>query len=166
MARMTSEVACDPELPPLEMMSGTNSASTTALAISCSKKPIAVAVSISPRKSAESQPARFRSMREKAMLRYGSPRASVPPNFWISSVASSLTTSTTSSTVTTPFILRCASTTGMAMRPLLRNTRETASWSRSSPTVTTSVFITSRTRAPRGEASSSWTATTPRRRCS
>ena len=34
---MTSVAACDPELPPLEMISGTNSASTTALAISASK---------------------------------------------------------------------------------------------------------------------------------
>ena len=58
-ARMTSVDACDPELPPLEMMSGTNSASTTAFEISASKAPIAVAVSISPRNSAVSQPARF-----------------------------------------------------------------------------------------------------------
>ncbi len=58
-ARMTSVEACDPELPPLEMISGTNSARTTAFAISFSKKPIAVAVSISPRNSAVSQPARF-----------------------------------------------------------------------------------------------------------
>ena len=58
-ARMTSVAACDPELPPLEMMSGTNSASTTARSISASKTPIAVAVSISPRKSTVSQPARF-----------------------------------------------------------------------------------------------------------
>ena len=55
-ARMTSVVACEPELPPLEMMSGMNSASTTARAISFSKKPIALAVSISPRNSA-AQPA-------------------------------------------------------------------------------------------------------------
>ena len=56
---MTSVDACEPELPPLEMMSGTNSARTTAFAISASKAPIAVAVSISPRNSAVSQPARF-----------------------------------------------------------------------------------------------------------
>ena len=43
-ARMTSVDACDPELPPLEMMSGTNSARTTAREISRSKNPIAVAV--------------------------------------------------------------------------------------------------------------------------
>ena len=56
---MTSVDACDPELPPLEMISGTNSASTTARSISRSNAPIAVAVSISPRNSAVSQPARF-----------------------------------------------------------------------------------------------------------
>ena len=56
---MTNVDACDPELPPLEMMSGTKSASTTARSISASKAPIAVAVSISPRKSAVSHPARF-----------------------------------------------------------------------------------------------------------
>ena len=56
---MTSVDACEPELPPLEMISGTNSASTTARAISSSKYAIAVAVSISPRNSTESQPPRF-----------------------------------------------------------------------------------------------------------
>jgi hypothetical protein len=56
---MTSVDACDPELPPLEMMSGTNSARVTARWISCSNAPIAVAVSISPRNSAVSHPARF-----------------------------------------------------------------------------------------------------------
>ena len=56
---MTSVAAWDPELPPLEMMSGTNSARTTAFVISYSKDAIAVAVSISPRKSAVSHPARF-----------------------------------------------------------------------------------------------------------
>ena len=53
--------ACEPELPPLLMMSGMKSASTTALAISCSKKPMAVAVSISPRKSTTSHEARLRT---------------------------------------------------------------------------------------------------------
>ena len=56
-ARMTSVAACEPELPPLLMMSGTNSARTTARAISFSKNPIAVAVSISPTNSTASQPA-------------------------------------------------------------------------------------------------------------
>ena len=65
---MTSVEACDPELPPLEMMSGTKSASTTAFPISFSKNPIAVAVSISPRNSAVSQPARFWIMRRKRDL--------------------------------------------------------------------------------------------------
>src|SRR4051794_28058978 len=59
-ARMTRVVACEPEFPPLEMISGMNSASTTARAISFSKKPIALAVSISPRNSADSQPTRLR----------------------------------------------------------------------------------------------------------
>src|SRR5438132_453271 len=52
-ARITSVEAWDPELPPLEMMSGTNNARMTALAISSSKNAIAVAVSISPKNSAE-----------------------------------------------------------------------------------------------------------------
>ena len=89
-ARMTSVEACDPELPPLEMISGTNSASTTARAISFSKKPIAVAVSISPRNSTVSQPARFCTIRRNAMSMYGSSSASDPPSFWMSSVASLL----------------------------------------------------------------------------
>ena len=68
---MTSVDACEPELPPLEMMSGTNSASTTARAISSSKCAIAVAVSISPTKSTESQPARFLIMRPERRLQVG-----------------------------------------------------------------------------------------------
>ena len=56
---MMSDAACEPELPPLEMMSGTKSASTTARAISSSKRPIAVAVSISLTNSTSSQTARF-----------------------------------------------------------------------------------------------------------
>ena len=58
-ARMTRVAACDPELPPLEMISGTNSASTTALAISSWNALMAVAVNISPMNSAINQPARF-----------------------------------------------------------------------------------------------------------
>src|SRR6266850_1710296 len=58
-ARITSVEACEPEFPPDEIMSGTKSASTTALSISFSKKPIAVAVNISPKKRMTSQPARF-----------------------------------------------------------------------------------------------------------
>jgi hypothetical protein len=64
MARITSVEACDPEFPPLLMMSGTNRASTTARAISPSKRAMAVAVSISPRKRAASQPPRFLIMRK------------------------------------------------------------------------------------------------------
>ena len=64
-ARITSVEACEPELPPLEMMSGTKSASTTARAISASKYPIAVAVSISPRNKTTSHPARFFIMRKR-----------------------------------------------------------------------------------------------------
>ena len=68
---MTSVDACDPELPPLEMMSGTNSASTTAREISASKAPIAVAVSISPRNSAVSQPARLWIIFQNAISHVG-----------------------------------------------------------------------------------------------
>ncbi len=73
---MTSVAACEPELPPLLMISGTNSASTTARAISSSKKPIAVAVSISPTNSTASQPPRFRTMSAKPICRYGASSAS------------------------------------------------------------------------------------------
>jgi hypothetical protein len=53
---MTSVAACHPELPPLEMMSGTKRARTTARSISRSKNPMAVAVSISPRNRTTSHP--------------------------------------------------------------------------------------------------------------
>jgi hypothetical protein len=59
-ARMISEVAWDPELPPELMISGIKRVRTTAFSSSDSKCCIALAVSISPRKSAHSQPARFR----------------------------------------------------------------------------------------------------------
>ena len=50
------------------MMSGTNRASTTARAISCSKKPMAVAVSISPRNRTTSQPPRLRTIDQKRVV--------------------------------------------------------------------------------------------------
>ncbi len=62
---MMSEVACEPELPPELMMSGMKSPSTMARLSSASKVCMAVAVSISPRKSAQSQPARFLIMVRK-----------------------------------------------------------------------------------------------------
>ena len=61
-ARMTRVVACEPEFPPLEITSGMNNASTTAREISASYRPIADAVSVSPRNSTDSQPARLRIM--------------------------------------------------------------------------------------------------------
>ena len=64
-ARITRVAAWEPELPPLEMMSGTNSASTTARSISRSKKLMAVAVSISPRNRMTSQPPRRRIIDEE-----------------------------------------------------------------------------------------------------
>jgi len=57
--RIIRDAACEPELPPLEMMSGIKVASTIALAISSSKYAIAEAVSISPTKRMTSQTARF-----------------------------------------------------------------------------------------------------------
>ena len=66
-ARMTSVEACDPELPPLEMINGTNSVRTMAREISASNAPMAVAVSISPRNNAVSQPARLWTIFQNAM---------------------------------------------------------------------------------------------------
>src|SRR5258708_30528998 len=59
MARIINEEACEPELPPLEIINGTNRASTTALAISPSKKPMAVAVGILPPNKNHSPPHLF-----------------------------------------------------------------------------------------------------------
>ena len=60
--RTTMVAACDPELPPLLMINGTNKASKTARAIWCSKYPIAVAVSISPANRTVSHAPLLRSM--------------------------------------------------------------------------------------------------------
>ncbi len=78
---------------------------------------MALAVSISPMNSIASQPARFWTMLGKLVCRYGDSNASIPPNFWTSSVASSWTTSTMSSMVTMPCMRPASSTTGMAMKP-------------------------------------------------
>ena len=164
-ARTTSVEAWEPELPPLLMMSGTKSARMTARAISSWKRPIAVAVSISLRKRAESHPPRFRTMVQKPMSKYGASRASMPPNFWMSSVASSWTTSTMSSTVTMPFTCRSSSSTGMARKLCAANSRESASWSISSCAVTTSVCMMSRTVLSGGAENSSRKVMTPRSRC-
>ena len=119
---MMSVVACEPELPPLEIMSGTNKASTTALAISSSKNPIAVAVNISLRNKITSQGARLRTSCGIEMSRYGASRASEPPMRWNSTVASFSATSSTSSMVTMPTIAPPESTTGSTVRSYLRNT--------------------------------------------
>ena len=58
----------------------------------------------------------------------------MPPIFWMSSVASSRTTSTMSSTVTMPRMRPSASSTGTAIRLFSAITFATASWSRSSRT--------------------------------
>ena len=62
---MMSDVACDPELPPELMMRGMKSVSTMARLSAPSKCCIAVAVSISLRNSAHSQPPRLRIMVQK-----------------------------------------------------------------------------------------------------
>ena len=60
--------------------------------------------------------ARFFTIRASGIVVYGSSRASVPPSFWMSSVASSSATSSMSSTVTMPISFRFSSTTGSATR--------------------------------------------------
>src|SRR5688572_6873174 len=79
MARMINVDACEPELPPLEITRGIKMESTTALAISCSYLPIAVAVNISLRKRMINQLPRLRTMLDKAICIYGSSNASEPP---------------------------------------------------------------------------------------
>ena len=71
MARITKVVACEPALPPLLIINGTKRAKTTARAISVSNCPIAVAVSISPRNKAASQPARLRIIRGRDTWKIG-----------------------------------------------------------------------------------------------
>ena len=66
---MIRDAAWEPELPPLLMMRGTKSASTTARAISSSKRPMAVAVSISLRNRMSSQPVRLRMRLQKGVPR-------------------------------------------------------------------------------------------------
>ena len=129
MARITRVDACEPELPPLEIIKGTNKASTTARLISFSKKPIAEAVSISPIKSSTSHPALFFTICKKEIVKYGSPKASIPANLWISSVASSSATSKTSSIVTIPINTPNESTTGSAILSYFLNTWTAVSWS-------------------------------------
>src|SRR5437660_3924163 len=80
-ARITRVEAWEPELPPLEIINGTNSAKTTARWISFSKNPMADAVNISPINRMTSHPARFLTMRVRAIWRYGSSRAAEPPIF-------------------------------------------------------------------------------------
>ena len=103
------------------MISGRNSASTTARAISSWKFAMAVAVNISPRNKTTNHPARLRIIFQREMRMYGSSSASMPPNFWISSVASCSATSSMSSIVTMPTSTPLESTTGSAARAYLRN---------------------------------------------
>ena len=84
----------------------------------------------------------------------------------MSSVASSRTTSTTSSTVTMPFMCPSASTTGSATRWLWLNWWLTVSWSICSGMVATCRFMISATRVRTVAVNSSRNETTPRRCCS
>ena len=86
---------------------------------------------------------------------------SIPPIRWISSVASSLMTSMTSSTVTIPTILPFSSTTGSAAYPYLVKSRATASWSRSVRTEITLSFMMSEIRVSKGAMTRSRRETTP-----
>jgi hypothetical protein len=69
-----------------------------------------------------SQVARFFTIRRNGIVVYGSSKASMPPIFWMSSVASSSATSSMSSLVTIPTNTPVESTTGNAARSYLRNT--------------------------------------------
>ena len=90
----------------------------------------------------------------------------MPPNFWMSSVASSWTTSTMSSTVTMPFTCRSSSSTGIARKSCSAKRRESASWSIDSCAVTTSVCMMSRTVLSGAAEKSSRNVITPISRCS
>ena len=115
-ARMISVAACDPLLPPLLMISGTNIVSTSTLSSSTWKCCIAVAVSISLRNSIMSQPARFCIIVTKPVFTYGRSSDSSPPNCCMSLVSFSSASSITSSTVTTPITTLLLLVTGSATR--------------------------------------------------
>jgi hypothetical protein len=152
-ARMARVAAWEPELPPLEMIRGTKSARTTARSISFSKKPMAVAVSISPRNRTVSQPARRRSMDANGISRYGSSRASTPPNRWSVRVAADSATSSTSSMVTMPMSVPPESVTGRATRPSRWKTGTADSWTSVAFSATTRTTIASATRVAGGSSS-------------
>src|SRR6266404_3214177 len=128
-ARMIKVVAWEPELPPLEMINGRKSDNTTAFSISCWKKPMAVVVSISLRNKITSHGARLLIISSTWICKYGPPNASIPPIFWMSSVASCSATSSTSSTVTTPTRTSLESSTGKMVRSYFLNAATAVSWS-------------------------------------
>ena len=68
MARVISVAACEPELPPVEMHSGTNRLSTTTSAIASSKYARAVNVNSSATNRHASQKARLRQTVTKLRL--------------------------------------------------------------------------------------------------
>ena len=84
------------------MTSGMNSFSAFTALSSASKCCITEVVSISLTSRMLNHPARFFSMLTNPICMYGSSSASMPPNFWTSSVCSSCMASITSSTVITP----------------------------------------------------------------
>ena len=114
---MISDVACDPELPPELRISGMRMARMPSPAFSSAENPfVAKLVNISPTNRIASQPTRFRIIGQKPIWVYGMSSASIPPNFWTSSVCSFWSTSMTSSTVTTPMMWPDSLTTGNATR--------------------------------------------------
>src|SRR6266700_3480522 len=77
---------------------------------------MAVAVSISPRNSAESHPTRLRTSVQLLTCVYGASNDSLPPMRCISSVLRASATSRTSSMVMIPSIFPVSSVTGRATR--------------------------------------------------
>ena len=114
-ARMMSVAACEPELPPLEMISGTNSARTTALRDllleEAHRRRREHLAEEQRRQPAGALPDHAPEARSACRARRA-PR--MPPNRWMSSVAASSATSSTSSTVTMPMSMPAVSVTGSA----------------------------------------------------
>ena len=86
---MMSEVACEPELPPELMMSGMNSASTTARLDLVLEVPHRRGREhLAEEQRARASPRASGSSGRRPISMYGSSSASMPPNFCTSSVCS------------------------------------------------------------------------------
>ena len=114
--RMTSVLACEPQLPPVSISMGMKAARIAAWLIRFWQRPMMAPVNVAEIIRTRSQTILFRARRKMLVFRYSSSDGFRAAIFSKSSVFSASMTSTISSMVMMPTMRSSLSTTGMAFK--------------------------------------------------